>query len=47
MADYNPEQAKTDTLVVLQNLVEQLKIRHGVPSKSEARAIIREALMEL
>ena len=47
MAEYNREQAKADAIVVLQNLIEQLRLHHGVPSKSDARAIIREAIMEL
>lgn len=45
--EYNREQAKIDTVVVLQNLIEQLRAHHAVPSKSDARAIIREAIMEL
>ena len=47
VAEYNREQAKTDAIVVLQNLIEQLRLHHGVPSKSDARAILREAMMEL
>ena len=47
MAEYNREQAKQDSIVVLQQLIEQLRLHHGVPSKSDARAIIREAIMEL
>ena len=47
MAEYNREQAKADAIVVLQNLIEQLRLHHSVPSKSDARAIIREAVMEL
>jgi hypothetical protein len=47
MAEYNREQAKIDSIVVLQQLIEQLRIQHGVPSKSDARSIIREAIMEL
>jgi hypothetical protein len=47
MAEYNHEQAKIDTILVLTNLIEQLRKVHGVPSKSDARAIIREAMMEL
>jgi hypothetical protein len=41
------QQAKEDTIVVLNNLIEQLRKVHGVPSKSDARAIIREAMTEL
>jgi hypothetical protein len=41
------QQAKEDTIVVLNNLIEQLRLHHGVPSKSDARSIIREAIMEL
>ena len=47
MAEYNREQAKQDSIVVLQQLIEQLRLHHGVPSKSDARTIIREAIMEL
>lgn len=47
MAEYNYEQAKADALVVLQNLIEQLRLHHGVASKYDARAIVREAFMEL
>jgi len=47
MSEYNREQAKVDTIVVLQNLIEQLRKVHDVPSKSDARMIIREAMMEL
>ena len=47
MAEYNREQAKADAIVVLQNLIDQLRLHHGVPSKSDGRAIIREAIMEL
>ena len=47
VAEYNREQAKADAIVVLQNLIEQLRLHHGVPSKPDGRAIIREAIMEL
>jgi len=41
MAEYNREQAKLDSIIVLQQLVEQLRLHHAVPSKSDARSIIR------
>jgi len=39
--------ATADAVAVLEKLVSALRTFHGVASKSEARAIIRQALMEL
>jgi hypothetical protein len=43
----NMQAATADAVAVLEKLVSALRTFHGVASKSEARAIIRQALMEL
>ena len=41
------EAATADAVAVLENLVAALRKHHKISSKSEARAIIRLALMEI